>query len=405
MPKNVLIASFSIRDKTGRTPINGMIGPLLSFFRPKYHQVDLIDGPHPGSSTVITHFENYTKHKLTSAKSSLISFLLFPILILANRDSTQFIFKIRDFLTVFEILLRNRRRYDLFIGLESVYTIAGIIGKYLGFISRIVYYVSDYSPNRYPNFLVNKFYLWLDRYCCSHADFIWDVSPAMMPARVKAGLKPQQSAPLILVPNALFPSQIAPADPNSVIPYSLVYAGTLGPENGVDIAIAAVQKIRQKYPAASLHIYGSGHEFEPALKLLINKSDLQKQVIFHGFIGKLDKLTKIISQYALGIAPYRYFPGSPRLYADATKLRLYLGAGLPVVTTQVPPLGRELASRGAAVISQDNDVDLAKTVMKIFFDRRRYTKLRLASIRYAKTNTWENTYRSALAQMKLSAKS
>ena len=52
----------------------------------------------------------------------------------------------------------------------------------------MVYYVSDYSPDRYRQKWFNDLYLWLDRQAAMHADIIWDVSPAMQPARVKAGL-------------------------------------------------------------------------------------------------------------------------------------------------------------------------------------------------------------------------
>jgi glycosyltransferase involved in cell wall biosynthesis len=400
MFKNICIATFAVWKKGERTSINGMIKPLLSYFSPRSKSVDLIDGPHPGSSTVISLFENYKNKIKIKTSKSYASCLLYPFLSLNNNNATHIAFKLRDILATIEFLIRSEKKYDLFIGLESIYTITGILFKKMGIIKTVVYYVSDYSPNRYKNKYFNRLYLLLDRYCCYNADYIWDVSPAMQPARICHGLNPKKSKPVIKVPNALFPEQISYLPQSKIQKNTLVYAGTLTSENGADIAILSMPHILKKFPKAILHIIGGGSN-EQKLKKLSQKLKLDKNIVFHGFITDVEKTSALCKKFMIGLAPYRKFKNSIRWYADATKIRLYFGAGLPVITTEVPPLGKDAVKKGAAIIVEDNPLDFAKAIVDILSNQKKYKRLRANAIAYAKNNTWENSYNSALLKMGL----
>ena len=402
MLQKILIANFSVWVKNKRTSINGNIEPLLSFFSPRAARIDLIDGPHPGSDQIISRIEIYQKGKLQKTFSAQSSSLLFPLLKIQNKNDTQVFFKIRDFLAVLEWGLRSREKFDLFIGLESIYALAGLILKKLGVVKTVVYYVSDYSPNRYQQRWLNQLYLWLDRFCCYQADFIWDVSKAMHPARIKAGLDPKKSAPEIHVPNALFPHQIKWLPLKLSNKKMLLYSGTLGLENGPDLAIKSLLIIKKTLPGVELHFTGDNVPANKSrLKKLAKKLKLENSIVFHGFVQDVNEYFKLIRSAYLGLAPYRAFSGSPRWYADSIKIRAYLGAGLPVVTTQVPPLGKEIAAAGAGLITRDNPQDFAQAVIKLLVDKKLYQKTRQAAIKYIKKNTWENTYQKALLKMNL----
>ena len=180
----------------------------------------------------------------------------------------------------------------------------------------------------------------LDRLTIAHVDYIWDVSLAMMPARIKVGLNPKYANKVVHVPNAMYPEQINYLPFEKTEEFSLIFAGTLGPENGPDIAIESMKQVYLRYPQVKLHIYGGGENDLKRLNKLTEKLNLQKYVIFHGFVTDQIKLSNEIRKYRIGLATYKAIPGSPRWWADATKIRLYLAAGLPTITTQVPPLGK-----------------------------------------------------------------
>lgn len=348
---------------------------------------------------IIEIYENGKLKEKTTFSAPL--FWLYPFLILRNSVGTRIPFKLRDFLTVLLFALFRGRKYDLFIGLESINALAGIILKEFGLVKTVVYYVSDFSPSRYKAAWFNKIYLWLDTMAAIHSDYIWDVSLAMMPARIKGGLDKKHANKLIHVPNAMFPEQIDYFPLNKIILNSLMFAGTLGQENGPDLAIETLALVIKEVPDARLHIYGGGASDLERLKKLTADLKLDGKVVFHGFFTDQVKLSKEIRQYALGLAPYRAIPGSPRWWADATKARLYLAAGLPVVTTQVPPLGREIVADGAGIVAKDNAKDQAEAILLVLKDKEAYNKMRVNAIKRAKNNTWENTYAQALKSMGL----
>ncbi|MCL4418655.1 MAG: glycosyltransferase [Patescibacteria group bacterium] len=397
---SLVISTFSAWRKGLRTPTNGMIEPLLSFFGPRCNEIILIDCPHPGSDDIVPKIEVYKKGKLISQKKS---FFLFPptwILKKFNTLKTQPTFKIRDFVVVSQVLAFKKNKVDLYIGLESIFTLVGIVFKKLGKVKRVVYYVSDYSPNRYQSKLFNSLYLWLDKFCAINADFIWDVSTAMHPARIKSGLNAKKSKPVIHVPNALFPWQVMFRKVSDLERYSIAFAGTIGPENGLDLAIEALPLIIKKIPKLTLHILGGGlPKEEKKVSLLIRELKLENHVVNHGFVSDLRKLSNILSRYKVGLAPYRAIPNSVRWYADATKLRLYFANGLPVVSTFVAPLARETEKKGCTIVTKDTKEEFAKGVLVLLEDDSKYLKFRESAIKYAKDNTWENTYSKALRRM------
>ena len=399
---SILFVTFSIRNQGKRTSINGMIEPMISFFTPLTKKFILIEQPHPGSDTVIPFLEVYKNGKLTKKSNSFItSKILSPILKLNNENRTQISFKLRDFLSVFDFALKGKEKFDLFIGLESINALAGIILRKLGRVNKVVYYVSDYSPSRYRINFINNLYLSLDRFAATHSDFVWDVSKAMLPARIKAGLNPKKAAPVIHVPNGLYPKQINYLPSSKIIPNSLVFVGTLGKINGPDVAIKALKIITKTIPDAKLHIYGDGEPDISRIKNLTKKLNLTEKVIFHGFISDQVQLSKETKQYAIALAPYLAVHSSPRWWADATKIRLYLAAGLPVITTKVPPLGKEVEEAQAGIITKDTAEDTAKAIQKLLKDSPLRESMKKNAVAQAKGNTWKNTYSEALKKMSI----
>lgn len=398
---SILIATFSPWKNGKRSPTNGMVEPLTDYFSKRYSDVYLLDQPHPGSDIVLPRIEIYKNGKLRRVeKSSFIVSMLSPILAAQNVSATQISFKLRDFLSVIDTGLKTGKKIDLLIGFESVNALAGIFLRKIGRVKKVVYYVSDFSPKRYKSKWFNDFYLYLDKVAAMNADATWNVSEAMPEARKKLGYDMEKTSPQILAPNAFFKGQIKYLPLKNTKPYSIIYAGTLGLENGPDYAISMMPKIIKKFPKAFLTIAGGGRpEDEKILKDLIVKLHLEKHVDFVGFVPTNDELYSIVRKHRLLIAPYKAIKESVRWYADAVKIRMSLACGLPVVTTQVPPNGKLAEKAGAGVITKDDPDDLANAVIKIFSDQKQYLKMREAAIAAAKENTWENSYSNALKKM------
>ena len=221
----------------------------------------------------------------------------------------------------------------------------------------------------------------------------------MQAARVDAGLNPAKSAPVIHVPNALEKRYINHLPVAKRIPYSLVFMGTLGYENGPDVAVEALTHILSKFPKTQLHIIGKGEGETQRLREFAKKLSVEAHVTFHGFIPDTTAMFSLLRRYMIALAPYREVHGSVRWYGDSLKLRAYAAAGLPIITSRVPPLGRELAQLEAAVVTGDNGSEVAAAIMGFFARPKLYDKYCRNVIRFAKRNTWDVTFTNALKQM------
>lgn len=384
-------------------PTNGMVDPMISYFVPKARSFLLLDQPHPVSDTINPFVEDYRGGKLVRKyRMNIISYL--PIYLYCRLDNvglTRISYKLRDFFTVLLLGFMMREKADYFIGLESINTIAGILLKKFGKIGTVIYYVSDYSPNRFTKNgrrFFNDIYIALDRFCVVHADFTWDVSPAMQEGRIEAGLEANKKYRVIHVPNGLFPAQIKSLPISQRKRDCLVYLGNLEPDFGVALAIRAFKEIKKKRPGATFRIIGGG-EYLVDMKQLVNRLKLNGSVTFYGFVEDNEDMAKIVRTSYIGLAPYRSFPESIRWYGDAGKIRQYTAAGLPVVTTHVPPLGRYIVKKGAGIMTKDMVKSFSDGILRLLSDDAMYEKLSVGAIKVSRDNTWEHVYTKALADM------
>lgn len=402
---SVLFVTFSRWDQGKRTPTNGSLDPLRDFLLPRIKKLVIVDQVHPSGEGTMPVIEEYRDHKVDfkNHKPSWFVRILDPWLKTLHEDlhGTYIRFKIRDFLSVLDWGLRDRTRFDYCICLESINTLAAIFLRKIGRVKKVVYYVSDYSPKRYPGKIFNQIYLALDRFCAENSDYIWDVSPAMQKARIaEGGLDPAKSAPVLDVPNGLYPNQIKSNPTSKIYNHDLVYMGILSQDNGPDIAIKALKLVRNKVSDAKLHIIGGSEKDYVWLQRIVYKLKLGKSVIRHGFIKSGEEMSAIIRSCAVGLAPYRAIPGSIRYYADAGKIRAYCASGIPTVSSQVPPLGKVVAEKGAAIIARDDPESFAEGIINIFNDSVLYSRLRKNAIIFGKSNTWDNSFKTAFSKMK-----
>lgn len=381
-------------------PRNGMIDSMLYFFVSRVKTFILLDQPHPISDTIHPIVEEYENGSMKDRHrmSPLLYFPVYLYCLMEKHGLTRISYKLRDFFSVFIVVFTRMKKYDLFVGLEAINTIAGIVLKKFGLVKMVIYYVSDYSPIRFGKTLFNRTYLALDRFCVTHADVTWDVSLAMQEGRIEAGLDVNKKYRVIHVPNGLFPSQIKSLPISQRKRDCLVYLGNLEPDFGVALAIRAFKEIKKKRPGATFRIIGGG-EYLLDMKQLVSRLKLNGAVTFYGFVEDNEDMAKIVRTSYIGLAPYRSFPESIRWYGDAGKIRQYTAAGLPVVTTHVPPLGRYVVKKGAGIMTQDTVKSFSDGILRLLSDEVLYQKLSAGAIRVSRGNTWEYVYTKALEDM------
>ena len=69
-------------------------------------------------------------------------------------------------------------------------------------------------------------------------------------------------------------------------------------------------------------------------------------------------------------------------------MKVYLGIGLPIVLTDVPPNARELEAAGAAVLSDGTPEGLAAAIDRLLGDESWWLSAHASALEYARRFDW-----------------
>ena len=156
------------------------------FLVPKIKKLVLIDQLVPGGEDVAYKIEVYTNGnmKCDTPDPSWWYAWFRPWLTWTNRNGTQISFKIRDFLSVVDWPFRTNTTYDYLYRFGKYKRLPVSCFRHFGKVRKVVYYVSDYSPARYPNKLLMP--------------YIWHLIAIVRGMRITFGMCPMQCRKRVL---------------------------------------------------------------------------------------------------------------------------------------------------------------------------------------------------------------
>jgi glycosyltransferase involved in cell wall biosynthesis len=96
----------------------------------------------------------------------------------------------------------------------------------------------------------------------------------------------------------------ADASRDNTKPFVIMYHGSLVERHGLDLAVAALKKVREKVPGAELRIYGRSTPFLEDVMGSVQKSGLTEAVRYLGPM-KLEQIPGAISECDIGVIPNR----------------------------------------------------------------------------------------------------
>jgi len=294
----------------------------------------------------------------------------------------EFFGYIVDFVTTFIwSLVHTKGKTDLFVGLGNLNALSGLMLKVLGLTDKTVYYVIDYSPERFKNKYINSFYLWLDKFCAKHCDFTWNYSEEMIKAR---GIVDKQ----MVVPHGVrniinLNTEILKKKKNSMI-----YVGTLLEDQGIGIVVDAFIKAQKKNKDLEFIIIGQGFfkiKHHPNIKIL-------------GFIENPDEVEKYFEAASLGLACYD--PNHKlKKYTDPGKVKWYLSQGIPVIITDIGKIAEKIRVNNIGYVVNYNSDDIAGEIVGYFKNRQHMEKMMENTVRYARNFRWEKIFDKAFAEI------
>jgi len=308
-----------------------------------------------------------------------------------KRVNFQFVQWIKDFFFNINFGFKLKEKIEIYIGVDNLNTLAGIILKKFGKVKKVYYYIIDHMDRLFKNPLFNFLYELIDGIACKHSDVIWSLSERIKQAKEK---KFKLKIKNIVVPVGIELDKIDKFTLDEKISKkSLVIMSMLDETKGVDIMIEAMKDIVKQVPAAKLLIIGTG-PYESKLRELTEKLGLNNCVNFLGVMDH-DTLFKFIPHERVGIATYKDDKNSYTYYADPTKPKEYLACGLPVIITDVPWIAEEVQKRPMGVVCNYNKEDIVKGCIKLLKDDVFYLMCLKNAIEFTSTLSWDKIYDEA----------
>ena len=213
---------------------------------------------------------------------------------------------------------------------------------------------------------------WIDRWVIRRAASIFVVSEESRARCIALGAASQN---VVLVGNT--PAHL-PSVPRGVpLPADLadwagrplvLFVGNLLADRGLVEAIDAIDRVRRVIPDAALVVIGDGRE-EPRLAAHIRNAGLGEFVRLLGW-KPLSEHADYYEHASIGLLPF--LPTEHIRITLANKLFDYMGAGLPIIATDVPPMRRVLDETGAGVLVKDAEADaIAAAIVELLADPAR----------------------------------
>lgn len=145
----------------------------------------------------------------------------------------------------------------------------------------------------------------------------------------------------------------------------MLFVGNLLPSRGLPEAIEAVAIVARDDPEIRFVIVGDGRE-EAKLRMQIKQGGLEQHVRLLGWKPQAEH-PPYYAHAAIGVLPFR--ATEHICITLANKLFDYMGAGLAVLASDVPPMRRVLSETGAGLLTPPSDVAaLARGITKLLRD-------------------------------------
>src|SRR3989344_4698118 len=283
-------------------------------------------------------------------------------------------------------------KFDVFIGLNPLNALIGLILRKIGKVEKVVYYSIDYFPQRFSNNLVNKLYHLVDKISVKFADETWNVSPNMVKSRQNFHKDLSLRKKQFTVPIVAWVKSIKRMKLNKIDKNRLVFIGLLDKSSGLELILQAFPKIVGKNKAVKLDVIGGGPNLD-YLKQMSKDLNINSHVIFHDWVINRKRVEEIISQAAVGLVlfnPKKF--GEEIKNADPMKIKDYMSLGLPIISTDAILTADEIRKSESGIIIRFDEDELASAVLKLLGDENLLKIYKQNAIKYISRFDAEKVY-------------
>ena len=303
------------------------------------------------------------------------------------------------FLSIYWVI-KIGKRYDITVCLDNLNTLTGLLLKITYRVNKVIFYTIDYIPVRFSNHILNFLYHLIDKIAVYYSDKTWVLTQRMIEARKKLHNIDNKNEKQIIIPIGVWFNRIKRKEYRSIRKNVLIYAGGLLPHQGVQLMIEALPLIKKEVKDITFEIIGIG-DYRAELEALVKKKKLNDSVSFLGYFPNHKDVEERLSTAAVGVGLYSKELDIWSYYADPSKMKSYLVAGLPVITTDVTYFSQIVEEKHCGVVVNYTKEDVAKKTISLLKDRKTHEKMRRNAIQLAKELDWQLLFDKGFASLNL----
>jgi glycosyltransferase involved in cell wall biosynthesis/peptidoglycan/xylan/chitin deacetylase (PgdA/CDA1 family) len=168
--------------------------------------------------------------------------------------------------------------------------------------------------------------------------------------------------------------------------FVILFPGGLQRHQGLDVAIAAFDVIKDEFPLSEFHIYGDGG-MKLELIAMVAQLGLQQRVRFFDSLP-IDQIAQVVANADLGIVPKRADSFGNEAYS--TKIMEFMSQGVPMVVSRTKIDTFYFNEKQVHFFDSGDPLSMANALREVMLNDRLRQQLVTAGLNYAEEHGWEN---------------
>jgi glycosyltransferase involved in cell wall biosynthesis len=227
---------------------------------------------------------------------------------------------------------------------------------------------------------------WQERQSCRFADQVITVSEHWRQALIQRGV-PELKCSVVM--NVADDTIFTPCERGKTLPprsdqFRLIYHGSIHERYGLNLAVEAVDQIKEEIPNIHLTLIGHG-EYLPHIVRMVEERKLSHYVTIES-LHLVEELPDIIRACDLGVVPYQNDVFTDGLLP--TKLMEYAAVGLPAVAARTTAIQAYFSDTNTEFFEPGSALDLAKQIRYLHDNPERLTELSRGSQKFNQRYNW-----------------
>jgi glycosyltransferase involved in cell wall biosynthesis len=169
----------------------------------------------------------------------------------------------------------------------------------------------------------------------------------------------------------------------------LLFIGPSLANQGLDVAIRAMARLKDRLPNCELHLYGGGgsRDSQKDLERVASESGVAGRVLFFGGVP-LDQIPQLMANADIGVVPKRADTFGNEAYS--TKIMEFMSQGIPVVASRTAIDTYYFTDETVCFFKSGDDRAMAEALLKVITDPDLRQRLSKNGLDYATLNSWRS---------------